>query len=153
MNAPASPVRIESLRIAGEKVACARSFEVRYPYTGEVIATAPKATVDDVRRAFAIARRYRSTLTRHDRYRILMRAAGIIAERREVGPGVAAAVELLFNILAFADHGAGGKKHLGLKGFFRFVPLQRDARSPGPGIRRSAAAGRRGSGPAGSGSV
>ena len=28
MNAPASPVRAESLRIAGEKVACARSFEV-----------------------------------------------------------------------------------------------------------------------------
>jgi aldehyde dehydrogenase (NAD+) len=83
MNASASPVRAESLRIAGEKVACARSFEVRYPYTGEVVATVPKATVDDVRRAFSIARAYRSTLTRYDRYRILMKAGEIIAGRRD----------------------------------------------------------------------
>jgi aldehyde dehydrogenase (NAD+) len=83
MNGPASPVRAESLRIAGEKVACARSFEVRYPYTGEVVATVPKATVDDVRRAFSIARGYRSTLTRYDRYRILMKAGEIIAGRRD----------------------------------------------------------------------
>src|SRR5512137_2922909 len=83
MNAPASPVRAESLRIAGEKVACERSFEVRYPYTGEVVATVAKAGIDDVRRAFAIARRYRSPLTRHDRYRILMRASEIIASRRD----------------------------------------------------------------------
>jgi len=83
MNAPASSVRTESLRIAGEKVACARSFEVRYPYTGEVVATVPKATVDDVRRAFSIARAHRSTLTRHDRYRILMKAGEIVAGRRD----------------------------------------------------------------------
>jgi aldehyde dehydrogenase (NAD+) len=83
MNAPASAVRTESLRIAGEKAGCARSFEVRYPYTGETIATVPKATVDDVRRAFAIARAYRSPLTRHDRYRILTKAGEIIAGRRD----------------------------------------------------------------------
>jgi phosphonoacetaldehyde dehydrogenase len=83
MNAPTPPVRAESLRIAGEKVACARSFEVRYPYTGEVVATVPKASVDDVRRAFSIARAYRSTLTRYERYRILMRAGEIIAGRRD----------------------------------------------------------------------
>ena len=56
---------------------------MRYPYTGEVVATVPKATVDDVRRAFSIARRYRSTLTRYDRYRILMKAGEIIAGRRD----------------------------------------------------------------------
>jgi aldehyde dehydrogenase (NAD+) len=83
MNAPASCARTEPLRIAGEKVACARSFEVRYPYTGEAVATVPKATVDDVRRAFSIARKYRSTLTRYDRYRILMKAGEIIAQRRD----------------------------------------------------------------------
>jgi len=83
MNVPVSPVHTESLRIAGEKVACARSFEVRYPYTGEVVATVPKATVDDVRRAVSIARKYRSTLTRYDRYRILMKAGEIIAGRRD----------------------------------------------------------------------
>jgi putative phosphonoacetaldehyde dehydrogenase len=83
MNAAMSPVRSEALRIAGQKVACARSFEVRYPYTGEVVATVPKASVDDVRRAFAIARGFRSTLTRHDRYRILMKAGEIIASQRD----------------------------------------------------------------------
>jgi len=83
MSLSAPPIRAESLRIAGEKVACARSFEVRYPYTGEVVATVPKATVDDVRRAVSIARSYRSTLTRYDRYRILMKAGEIIAHRRD----------------------------------------------------------------------
>jgi len=83
MNAPTAPVRSESLRIAGEKIACERSFEVRYPYTGEVVATVPKAAVDDVRRALAVAKGFRSTLTRHDRYRILMRAGELIGARRD----------------------------------------------------------------------
>ena len=82
MNAPRLPFASESLRIAGEKVECARSFEVHYPYTGEVVAAVPKATVDDVQRAISIARKYRSSLTRHERYRILMRAGEIIAARR-----------------------------------------------------------------------
>jgi len=83
MNASLPPARHESLRIAGEKVATERSFEVRYPYTGEVVGTAPKATVDDVRRAIAIARNFRCRLTRHERYKILMRAGEIIAARRD----------------------------------------------------------------------
>src|SRR5512134_1708657 len=83
MNAPTAPVRSESLRIAGELVACERSFEVRYPYTGEVVAAVPKATVADVRRALAVAKQFRSPLSRHDRYRILMRAGEIIASRRD----------------------------------------------------------------------
>jgi phosphonoacetaldehyde dehydrogenase len=79
MNAPLpAGHRHETLRIAGEKVAARRSFEVRYPYTGEVIGTVPKATVDDVRRAFDIGARLQgSRLTRYDRYRILMQAAEI----------------------------------------------------------------------------
>jgi putative phosphonoacetaldehyde dehydrogenase len=83
MNAPTIPLRRESLRIAGERVATERSFEVRYPYTGEVIATVPKATVADVRRAIASARAYRARLTRYERYRILMRAGELIAARRD----------------------------------------------------------------------
>ena len=82
MNAPLPPVRHEGLRIAGERVATERSFEVRYPYTGEVIGSAPKATVDDVRRAIAAARGFRCRLTRHERYRILMAASEIVAARR-----------------------------------------------------------------------
>jgi putative phosphonoacetaldehyde dehydrogenase len=73
----------ESLRIAGEKVARDRAIDVRHPYTGAVVATVPKASLDDVRRALRIARDYRPTLTRHDRYRILMKAGEIVASRRD----------------------------------------------------------------------
>lgn len=83
MNATLLPVRHERLRIAGARVETERSFEVRYPYTGEVIATAPKATVDDVRRAIGIARNFRCRLSRHDRYKILMRSGELIAARRD----------------------------------------------------------------------
>jgi aldehyde dehydrogenase (NAD+) len=76
-------IRDESLRIAGERVARERTFEVRYPFTGETIARVAKAEVDDVRRALKIAREFRSPLTRHDRYRILMRAGELIAARRD----------------------------------------------------------------------
>ena len=52
---------------------------VTHPYTGDVIATVPKATVEDVKRALRIARGYRAELTRYERYRILMRAGEIMA--------------------------------------------------------------------------
>jgi putative phosphonoacetaldehyde dehydrogenase len=81
--APPTSVIRESLRIAGEKVARDRVIEVRHPYTGELAATVPKATLDDVKRALRIARDYRSPLTRHDRYRILMKAGEIVAARRD----------------------------------------------------------------------
>jgi aldehyde dehydrogenase (NAD+) len=83
MNAPVPPVRHEHLRLAGEKIDTGRSFEVRYPYTGEVVATVPLASVDDVRRAIAVGRNFRSRLSRHDRYRILMAASELIVERRD----------------------------------------------------------------------
>ncbi|ALN91526.1 phosphonoacetaldehyde dehydrogenase [Lysobacter gummosus] len=76
-----TPIRRESLRIAGEKVGRDEVIEVAYPYTGEVVATVPKATLEDVRRAYRIARDYQPTLTRFDRYKILMRAGEIIASR------------------------------------------------------------------------
>jgi putative phosphonoacetaldehyde dehydrogenase len=71
----------EALRIAGERVYRDEVIEVIYPYTGEVIATVPKATLADVRRAYRIARDYKPTLTRYERYKILMRAGEIIASR------------------------------------------------------------------------
>ena len=77
-----SPKR-EAMRIAGEKVYSDRVIDVRYPWTGEVVATVPRATVDDVRRAIAIARQYKPKLTRHERYRILMKAGELIAARRD----------------------------------------------------------------------
>jgi phosphonoacetaldehyde dehydrogenase len=74
-------VRREPMRIAGEKVLRDRVIEIRHPYTNEVVATVPKATVEDVRRAFRIAKEYKPKLTRFDRYKILMRAGEIIASR------------------------------------------------------------------------
>jgi aldehyde dehydrogenase (NAD+) len=81
-SAPRALIR-ESLRIAGEKVSRDRVVEVRHPFSGETIGTVPKATLEDVKRALRIARDYRSKLTRHDRYAILMRAGAIIAAKRE----------------------------------------------------------------------
>jgi phosphonoacetaldehyde dehydrogenase len=73
----------EAMRIAGDKVHGERTIDVRYPWTGEVVATVPKATLDDVRRAFKVARDYKPVLTRHERYKILMKAGDIIASRKE----------------------------------------------------------------------
>jgi aldehyde dehydrogenase (NAD+) len=74
-------IHCEALRIAGERVYRDEVIEVTYPYTGEVVATVPKATLEDVRRAYRIARDYKPTLTRYERYKILMRAGEIIASR------------------------------------------------------------------------
>ena len=38
----------EAMRIAGDKVYGERTIDVRYPWTGEVVATVPRATLDDV---------------------------------------------------------------------------------------------------------
>ncbi len=71
------------MRIAGEEIGGARTIDVRNPYSGELVGTVPKATVEDIRRAFAIAKGYKATLTRHDRYRILYRTAEIIRSRSD----------------------------------------------------------------------
>ena len=71
------PIR-ESLRIAGEKVASERVIEVRHPYTQALAGTVPKASRAHVRRALQIARGYHATLTRHERYQILMRAGATV---------------------------------------------------------------------------
>jgi putative phosphonoacetaldehyde dehydrogenase len=83
--APSVPRELirEALRIAGEKVSRDRVIEVRHPYSGQLVGTVPKANLADVKRALQIARGFRSTLTRHERYKILMAAAAIIAARRD----------------------------------------------------------------------
>src|SRR5690606_8440463 len=80
--------RDEALRIGGERVRRDRVIEVENPSTREVVGTVPRATVDDVRRAFDIARRYRCTLTRYDRARIMQQAAGLLRERIEEAAGL-----------------------------------------------------------------
>jgi phosphonoacetaldehyde dehydrogenase len=83
--APSAPRELirEALRIAGEKVARDRVIEVRHPYSGQLVGTVPKANLEDVKRALRIARAFRSTLTRHERYKILMTAGAIITARRD----------------------------------------------------------------------
>ena len=73
----------ESLRIAGEKVSQERVMEIRHPYDGRLVGTVPKAGPEDVKRALRIARGFKSTLTRHERYKILMKAGAIVASKRD----------------------------------------------------------------------
>jgi len=73
----------EKMRIGGERAGGSRVIEVRNPYTGAVVGTVPKGTVEDIRRAFAIAKAYKPTLTRYQRYEICRRAAEIIRSRAE----------------------------------------------------------------------
>jgi len=80
---PARELIRESLRIAGQKVPRERVSEIHHPYSGELVGTVPKASVADVNRALQTARDYRAQLTRHDRYRILMRTGEVITAKRD----------------------------------------------------------------------
>jgi phosphonoacetaldehyde dehydrogenase len=73
----------EKMRIAGELVGGDRVIEVRNPYSGALVGSVPKASVEDVRRAFAIARQYKPKLTRYDRYKICYRAAELLRARTD----------------------------------------------------------------------
>jgi len=81
MNAP--DIRREAMRIAGERVTRDRVIEVRNPYTRGLVGTVPKATVEDIRRAFGIARAYKPVLTRFERYAICYKTAELIRSRTE----------------------------------------------------------------------
>ena len=74
-------IRHEAMRIGGEKVTRDRVIEVSNPYTRQVIGTVPKAGLDDIRRAFAIAKGYKAGLTRYERATILTKAAALVRAR------------------------------------------------------------------------
>lgn len=84
-TAPALPwqSRNEGLRVGGRVQARDRVIEVRYPYTGALVGTVAMASAADVRRAIGFGASYRSPLTRHERYSVLMGARALIAARRE----------------------------------------------------------------------
>ncbi|MHB1200524.1 MAG: phosphonoacetaldehyde dehydrogenase [Polaromonas sp.] len=73
------------MRLAGRKIGAGRSgeraIEVFNPYTGQRLGTVPKATLEEVRQAFATAHACQPGLTRHERAAILQRAAAIIESR------------------------------------------------------------------------
>ena len=74
----------ESLRIGGQRVAApdGRVIEVHNPFTRELVGTVPKASLAQVREAFAIALAYKATLSRADRAAILNRTAAAVRERK-----------------------------------------------------------------------
>jgi len=73
----------EKMRIGGVLVGREQVLEVHNPYTGAVVGTVPRGTVEDVRHAIAVARAYKPKLTRYERYRILYRASELIRERAD----------------------------------------------------------------------
>jgi len=78
-------MKIEAMRIAGEKVGAGRerAIEVRYPYNGHVIGSVPKASPEEVRRALDIALAYRPKLSRFERAQILRAAARAVRVRSD----------------------------------------------------------------------
>ena len=75
-------MRNELLRIGGRRVeGQAGVLEVRNPFTRGLVGTVAKASVDQVREAFAIGRAYQAKLTRFERANILNRAAAAVRER------------------------------------------------------------------------
>ena len=73
------------MRIAGKKIGAERSgdrvIQVINPYTGQSIGSVPKASVEEIRHAFATAAAYRPKLTRFRRAEILDRAAALVRDR------------------------------------------------------------------------
>ncbi len=78
-----SSVRHESMRIAGRKVDAEEVIEVFNPWDNSVVGTVPKGTKAHAAQAFEIAARYRPTLTRYERQKILMATGEKLAARRE----------------------------------------------------------------------
>lgn len=81
---PKLPIKAqEKMRIAGKLVDAAESVDVLNPYTGVVVATVPAADPRQVAEAFKIGHAYTSKLSKYDRQKILMKAAELLAKRRE----------------------------------------------------------------------
>jgi aldehyde dehydrogenase (NAD+) len=71
----------DSLRIGPTRVKTGRVSQVQNPFTGGIAGTGPIAGLAEVREAIRVARAYRSTLSRYDRYQICYRAAELIRAR------------------------------------------------------------------------
>lgn len=79
-----SKIQSALMRIGGREVAAKDVIEVRYPYTGEVVGTVPAGNAEHAREAFEIAANYQPRLTRYERQQILLKAADLIWERRNM---------------------------------------------------------------------
>ena len=85
MSIMSDTIKNHGMRLAGEKIGMDRAGDrcipVHNPYTGQVIASVPKATLAEVRQAFTIAKAYQSKLTRFERANILNKTALLVRER------------------------------------------------------------------------
>ncbi|RJF98065.1 phosphonoacetaldehyde dehydrogenase [Noviherbaspirillum saxi] len=68
----------QKMRIAGQLMGGERVIDVTNPYTGALIGTIPKASVAEIQHAFRTAKNFKSTLTRYDRYKIMLRASELL---------------------------------------------------------------------------
>lgn len=77
--------KLNAMRIGGDRIGAdldeSRTFAVHNPFTGEVIGRVPKATLEEVRQAFAQAHGFLPKLSRFERAAILNRAATIVRDR------------------------------------------------------------------------
>jgi phosphonoacetaldehyde dehydrogenase len=76
---------LDAMRVAGQRLGAGRDGEraipVSNPFTGAVIGSVPKATLEEVRAAFETAHAFRPNLTRYERAAILNKAAALVRER------------------------------------------------------------------------
>lgn len=75
--------RKESMRIAGDLVSGDGVIEVHNPWDNSLVGTVPKATVEDIRRAYDKAAAFKPKLSRHERSVILRKTAEILDARRD----------------------------------------------------------------------
>ena len=75
--------QLDAMRIGGKKVGAGRSrfIEVFNPFTKKCIGTVPKATLEEVREAYATAHTYKPHLSRYERAAILNKAAALVRDR------------------------------------------------------------------------
>ena len=74
---------LDAMRIGGRKVGAgrARAIAVHDPFSGALLGSVPRATLEEVREAYAIGQAYRARLSRAERAAILNRAAALVRER------------------------------------------------------------------------
>ena len=74
--------QLDAMRIGGQKLGASKNrfIEVFNPYSEELLGTVPKASLEEVRKAYAIAHAYKPQLSRFDRAAILNKAAALVRE-------------------------------------------------------------------------
>jgi phosphonoacetaldehyde dehydrogenase len=83
MSNTITPMLREHLNVNGQKVPTKHSMDVFNPWDNSLAGRVPKATLDQVRASIQAAKRYRSSLTRYERYQICYNTAKLLRERTQ----------------------------------------------------------------------